>query len=488
MRTEVDLKQLASSPIVDKFIKERLEGHENVVFTQDEWKADKGATFIVKANGIKPLGKAPNGSMTFSRLYVDGFNETVWRKLRDEKVIGAAALTFVSVGTHVCVIVGISAELKLSSMYAYAKQGSIPSSMRLMSRLAPQLFIGKGSALPKKIDKPQRVQDARKIQAEFVGDGNYEKPKSSSFELGEQSRKPEVLALFPTENSYMKVTKTGLVQKQSRNPRLQLTRDNKAIAIGIDEQGTSIVPLRIDMFMPTTWAEVQKNDGVSGAVGIITRTGNALITGIGLLKAGKIQVIYLKSRYRIDEQIVDIARENPALFGQKPVKVDVVKDLLKSNSPLFEYDAEKAVAALDSAKDLTEAKKKKLLIGILDGLRSNRVRDPITRLADLVLNDILGYTWANLDVDEIQKHLSTDLIHRQEDDGMFKTALQDLNELDSQSGYERGYIFYLILYNAYSEASDYSKYVPKPMRTAKVLKMAKELGMLNASDVKTLKN
>lgn len=479
-----ELKRLATSPIVDKFFKQRLGSHESIVFSQDQWEASKGASFISKANAIQPVGRAGPGTMTLTRLNVEGFSKQLWKPMRNNPAEGAVALTFISQGLHTFVIAGIGKDLKLSSLFAAARQGTIPSGMRLMARLAPKLFTESGNvltAIPHPVAKP-------KIQAEFVGDPNHVAPKSHVAILGEQSRMDSVKKIMPKEGDYAVITSKGIEKRLSRSAYLNLTRDARVIAHGYESDVTNILPLKIDMYYPQKWVSVAPMDDTKGVFALVRNGSLGLNVALAQPIGNKIKIVSLLTRHRQEEKIQDLVQDNPELFGMKRAKAkDPVEVLLAPDSPLFQnFDNEKAVEALDSIKDLSLAKKKKLLLAVIDGLHSSKVREPITRLADLVLNDIMVDAWEALTAKQIEKHVNSDLIHRQQDNMMMPAAIKDLNDLDGQSGYERGYIFYLILYQAYSEASDYSKYVPKPMKTKKVLNMAKKLGMLTASDVKEL--
>lgn len=482
-----ELKRLASSPIVDKFFKQRLGSHDSIVFSQDHWEASQGASFISKANAIQPIGRANLGTMTLTRLNIEGFSNQLWKPMRNNPAEGAVALTFISQGLHTFVIAGIGKDLKLSSLFAASRQGTISTGMRLMARLAPKLFTDSGNML---LAKPHPVSKP-KIQAEFVGDPNYVAPKSHVAILGDQSRMESVKKIMPESGDYAVITSSGIEKRHdTRSVFLHMTRDARVLAIGYESGITNILPLKIDMYYPQKWVSVAPMDDTKGVFALVRNGSLGLNVALAQPIGNKIKIVSLLTRHRQEETIQDLVQDNPELFGMKKAKAkakDPVEVLLASDSPLFQNaDNEVAVEALDLVKDLSLAKKKKLLLAVIDGLHSSKVREPITRLADIVLNDIMVDAWEALTAKQIEKHVSPDLIHRQQDNKMLPAAIKDLNDLDGQSGYERGYIFYLILYQAYSESSDYSKYVPKPMKTKKVLNMAKKLGMLTASDVKEL--
>lgn len=87
--------------------------------------------------------------------------------------------------------------------------------------------------------------------------------------------------------------------------------------------------------------------------------------------------------------------------------------------------------------------------------RPDQLESVLNNLANLGGNVERG--WADMELDDIQNSITPDMLYAVEDSEGLDTLISDLDELDEQSGYERGYVFWLLLYMSYDDVNDYIK-------------------------------
>ncbi len=101
------------------------------------------------------------------------------------------------------------------------------------------------------------------------------------------------------------------------------------------------------------------------------------------------------------------------------------------------------------------------------------------------LGENVGTGWAEMDADQIQEAVRQEFLYSVEDSEGTVTLLQDLDDVDNVSGYERGYVFYLLLYTAYDGLEDmlpaFSKISPE-LVSIDVLNNAVDLGTLSQEE------
>lgn len=167
-----------------------------------------------------------------------------------------------------------------------------------------------------------------------------------------------------------------------------------------------------------------------------------------------------------------------------PSPVQLRAKYMGPKSPLLSAKGKELDEALAEAAQLPTS----LRLKVFEDLCKNAgaTPQPIQTIADVALSPEFEAQWESRNADQIQELIKPEYMHKQEDVGKLKEALADLAELDAASGYEEGYVFYLVLYGAYDGAEDYAKFVPKALRSKTILTMAETLGMISADDVAVL--
>lgn len=136
----------------------------------------------------------------------------------------------------------------------------------------------------------------------------------------------------------------------------------------------------------------------------------------------------------------------------KPVKAKKtpsIKDVIESIQNTDTTAA--ALEVMNGAKIKTNADCRKALIA---ALQVKEVSDStLNRIANMGGNVERGF--AEFDASDIQEYITPDMLYIVEDTDGIKTLIEDLDDIDNASGYERGYVFWLLLYKCYDDVHDY---------------------------------
>lgn len=154
-----------------------------------------------------------------------------------------------------------------------------------------------------------------------------------------------------------------------------------------------------------------------------------------------------------EDEEVEIAPPTSKLRPKKakPTKVskkDAMNTLLEEieNTDSAPHALELVNEANISAKDCR--------VAVMAALkRPNDLESVLNNLANLGGNVERG--WADMELDDIQNSITPEMLYAVEDSEGIDTLISDLDELDEQSGYERGYVFWLLLYMSYDDVNDY---------------------------------
>ncbi len=477
-----EMRELAQSATTNKFFAKRVNNLDIVTLFIGGGYEQGGDTFRVTRAGCVREGQDTKiGNLVLQRLDITDFDPSQWIRISPFDAAGLVGLRYKNVEIDLCIIAGITPDLKLRSMYGsridYPKYAT---ALRLAASVCPDLFTTNRSVLVSRVTKS--VPNFAPM--ELVGGAT--KSMTPSEQFGQMKKLAQ--EMFPTENTMYEVTASGLKTIDKEKSYLKLGNDGKVIAYGALDSKTCIMRIVSENFRPLAWGHVEKPNPDLGIVAVVRKEGiNSTLAFAQPQPDGTFKIVYTrKGRQEESQQI--LAADNPKLFNvSKESHAETIDAITDKNSVVYGIDDQAAVSALSRIKDFSVDEKKTALLKIIRNLSDTQVMTPITRIADLVLNDDMVSAWEDIDADEMQDAIRPELMHKQEDMGKMKDALQDLNELDAQSGYERGYIFYLLLYTAYDGLEDYYKLIPKPMKTPKILKQALNYGTLTELDVKGLK-
>lgn len=160
----------------------------------------------------------------------------------------------------------------------------------------------------------------------------------------------------------------------------------------------------------------------------------------------------------------------PAAPAQKPDTV--------GNSFINEITA----AGLTKAK-LVKALKARAEVPLAAG-QNPVLMDLSTAIGD---SSTVANAWAKLTAKDFQDAIDPSLLYQFEDTRGLNSMLVTLDSLDGDSGYVRGYMFWLSLYSSYSDVSDYASglnQISPDLVSDEVLDQAQSYGMLTGAEIK----
>ncbi len=162
---------------------------------------------------------------------------------------------------------------------------------------------------------------------------------------------------------------------------------------------------------------------------------------------------------------------------------------MKPSKSIFDTDdgAEAAKKALKNASE----KEIKTFFDEIKKVKKYNTTDPIRSLTDVILNTPkVRAVWAKMDADEISDIIKPEMLYQSEDKGTKERMVRALDSLDEASGYERGYVTHMSLYNAFDDVKhlrDSLQRYAKGVMSEAVLKNMQKHGIYKAKQVKMLR-